>query len=61
MESHDGHGAPLRRDALHAGVSLMTPEKRSYLLKLFVICLTAAMIVGGYLSQDAWLPVVMGT
>jgi hypothetical protein len=39
----------------------VTPEKRSFLLKVFVICLTAALIVGGYLSQDAWLPVVMGT
>jgi hypothetical protein len=39
----------------------MTPEKRSFLLKVFVVVLTALMIVGGYLSQDAWLPVVMGT
>lgn len=37
----------------------MTPEKRAYLLKLFVICLTAALIVGGYVTQDAWLPVVL--
>ena len=37
----------------------MTPEKRSLYLKVFVICLTAALIVGGYLTQDAWLPVVL--
>lgn len=38
----------------------MTPEKRAYLLRVFVVVLTALMIVGGYLSQDAWLPVVVG-
>lgn len=36
----------------------MTPEKRNFLLKVLVVVLTFVGIAFGWLTADAWLPVV---
>lgn len=38
----------------------MTPEKRSFYLKVFGWSLAALLLVGGYITQDIWLAAVMG-
>lgn len=37
----------------------VTPEKRTYLLKVLVVVLTFAGIAAGWLTADAWLPVAV--
>lgn len=39
----------------------MTPEKRATLTKLVIFVVVTALLVAGYITQEAWLTVVMGT